>query len=351
MALFEQLCIRGVRLRNRIVLSPMCMYSCPDRDGMANDWHLVHLGARATGGAALVFTEATAVEPRGRISVVDLGLWEDRQTEPLARVVRFITERGSVAGIQLAHAGRKAGIVLPMVDQRPGDRWETVAPSPIPFGNYPPPVPLDEAGIRSVITAFAAAARRAVTAGFTVIEVHAAHGYLLHEFLSPLSNHREDAYGGSFQGRIRFLLEVVDAVRAAIPEDLALFVRISATGWAEGGWDLEQSVELARALGRHGADVIDASSGGLVTGVTVPEGPGYQVPFAERIRRATGISTMAVGLITEANQAETIVRTGQADLVALGRAMLRDPNWPLRSARELRADLQPPRQYGRAWQP
>lgn len=351
MHLFSPLPLRSVTLRNRIAVSPMCQYSAVD--GRANDWHLVHLGARAVGGAALVLFEATAVEARGRISGADLGLWEDGQIDPLARVVRFVEAHGAVAALQLAHAGRKASVRAPWdggaaVPASEGG-WTPVAPSAIPFAEgYPTPLALDAEGLREVVGAFAAAARRAVAAGFRALEVHAAHGYLLHEFLSPLSNRREDAYGGSFENRTRLLREVVGAVRAEWPDALPLLVRISATDWAPGGWDADQSVELARALAPLGADLVDVSSGGLVASAQVPAGPGYQAPFAERIRREAGVRTGAVGLITSPEQADHVIRSGQADLVLLARELLRDPHFPLRAARALGHEGPWPRQYLRA---
>jgi 2,4-dienoyl-CoA reductase-like NADH-dependent reductase (Old Yellow Enzyme family) len=333
--LFEPLRLRGVVLRNRIVVSPMCQYSA--RDGLPDDWHLVHLGSRAVGGAALVFTEATAVEARGRISPGDTGLWNDAQAEAWERIVRFVAAQGAVPGVQLAHAGRKAGVARPWEGGRPlGPQeggWQPVGPTDEPFApGYPVPHPLSPEEIAEVVRAFAAAAERARRAGFRVVEIHAAHGYLLHEFLSPLVNKRTDAYG---QDRRRFLREVVDAVRAVWPEELPLFVRLSATDWVAGGIDAEDTVETARMLRAHGVDVVDCSSGGAVPGVAVPEAPGYQVPFAARVRQEAGIASAAVGRITEPEQAETILASGQADLVVLARAMLRDPYWPLRAAQAL----------------
>lgn len=336
--LFESITLRGVVLPNRIAVSPMCQYS--SEKGFANDWHIVHLGSRAVGGAGLVLTEATAVLPEGRISPQDLGIWSDDHIEPLARLVRFIHEQGSVAGMQLAHAGRKASTYRPWdgrgaVPEADGG-WPVVAPSALAFADhYPTPSALTEAGIRVVVTAFAKAAHRACEAGFRVVEIHAAHGYLLHQFLSPFSNQRRDRYGGSFDNRTRLLREVSEAVRAVWPERCPLLVRISATDWAEGGWDIDQSVELARQLRPLGVDLIDCSSGGNLPHVKIPVGPGYQTSFAERIRREAGILTGAIGLITSPAQADHVIRTGQADLVLLAREMLRDPYWPLRAAREL----------------
>ncbi|MGZ3461383.1 MAG: NADH:flavin oxidoreductase/NADH oxidase, partial [Archangium sp.] len=293
--LFTPLQLRGVTLKNRIAVSPMCQYS--SEDGFANDWHLVHLGARAVGGAGLVITEATAVEAIGRISPQDLGIWKDEHIAPLARIVRFIHEQGAVAGTQLAHAGRKAGTKRPWDGGGPiapdaKDGWKPIGPSPIPFDpEHTVPEPLDDAGIQRVIRSFAEATERARAAGFRLIELHAAHGYLLHEFLSPLSNHRKDRYGGSFDNRVRLTREVTQAVRKRWPDELPLFVRLSATDWAEGGWTLEDSVALAKLLKQDGADLIDCSSGALVPGVKIPAGPGYQTPFAERIRKESGIAT------------------------------------------------------------
>jgi len=351
MALFDPFDQRGLRLANRIVVSPMCQYS--SLDGFANDWHFVHLGSRAVGGAALVMTEATAVTPEGRISPEDLGIWDDAHVEGLGRCAGFIRDRGALAGMQLAHAGRKASTASPW---QGGGRvlpsaggWEPVAPSAVPFKpDDPPPLALDKAGIEAVVRAFADAARRALAAGFQVIELHAAHGYLLHEFLSPLSNRRGDEYGGSFENRIRLVQEVTRAVRAVWPADLPLWMRISATDWAAGGWDIEQSVELARRLAPLGVDLVDCSSGGLVPGVKVPTGPGYQVEFADRVRREAGVPTGAVGLITSPEQANEIVASGRADVVLMARQLLRDPYWPLRAAKALGASVSWPVQYLRA---
>ncbi len=351
--LFEPLTIRGVTLRNRIAVSPMCQYSCTD--GLANDWHFVHLGSRAVGGAAIVFCEATAVTPEARISPEDLGIWSDRHAEALARIVRFIHEQGSLAGIQLAHAGRKASTYGPWATQHgeiPESEggWRNVAaPSAIRFQeDYPMPRELTLEGIRGVTKAFAAAAQRARGAGFDVIEIHAAHGYLIHEFLSPLSNQRRDEYGSSFENRTRLAREVANAVRAEWPESQPLFMRISATDWKEGGWDVEQSVELARAVKTLGVELMDCSSGGVVPGVKIPVGAGYQTRFAERIRREAGILTGTVGMITEPVQADHIIRSGQAEIVLLAREMLRNPYWPLRAAGERGQDASWPAQYLRA---
>jgi 2,4-dienoyl-CoA reductase-like NADH-dependent reductase (Old Yellow Enzyme family) len=351
-SLFEPLTLRGVTLRNRIGVSPMCQYS--SMDGFANDWHLVHLGSRAVGGAALVIAEATAVTPEGRISPHDLGLWRDEQVEMLTRITRFIREQGAVAGVQLAHAGRKASTAVPWRGGAPlspaEEGWSPlVAPSAVPFGSRSQvPVALDTHGIRRLVAAFRDAARRALDAGFQVIELHGAHGYLLHEFLSPLSNHRTDEYGGSFENRVRFVLEVTDAVRTAWPDSLPLFVRLSSTDWVEEGWDVEQSAELARMLGARGVDLIDCSSGGIMPGVRIPVGPGYQVSLAERIRAVSGVPTAAVGLITSAQQADAVLRAGSADMVLLARKLLRDPYWPLHAARELEVPVEWPVQYQRA---
>jgi len=350
--LFDPLSIRDVTLPNRIVVSPMCEYS--STNGFANDWHLVHLGSRAVGGAGLVMTEAAAVTPEGRISPHDLGLWSDDHVELLSRIARFIHSQGSVAGIQLAHAGRKAGTYRPWdgdgaVPEGSGGWTNVVAPSAIPFAdNYPMPQALTLEGIRSVVGAFAAAARRAREAGFRVIEIHAAHGYLISEFLSPLANHRKDEYGGSLENRMRLLLEVVRAVRGTWPENAPLFVRISATDWEESGWTLDDSVALARRLKDSGVDLIDCSSGGNVPPARIPVGPGYQTPFAERIRREARILTGAVGMITAPAQADHIIRTGQADVAILAREFLRDPYWPLRAARDLGYPVPWPVQYVRS---
>jgi 2,4-dienoyl-CoA reductase-like NADH-dependent reductase (Old Yellow Enzyme family) len=350
--LFDPLSIRGLTFGNRVFVSPMCEYS--STDGYANDWHFVHLGSRAVGGAGLVLTEATAVLPEARISPQDLGLWKDDHIEALARIARFVHEQGSIAGMQLAHAGRKASTHRPWeghgtVPEHAGGWKEIGAPSAIPFADgYPVPQALTVAGIQDVVTAFGAAARRACDAGFRVLEIHAAHGYLLHEFLSPLSNHRQDEYGGSFENRSRLLREIVSAVRGTWPERAPLFVRISATDWVEGGWDIEQSIDLARVLKGMGVDLVDCSSGGTAPHAKIPVGPGYQTPFAERIRKEAGIMTGAVGLITSSVQAEQIVRNGQADAVLIARELLRDPYWPLRAARELGQAVSWPVQYLRA---
>jgi len=335
--LFDTLAIRDLNFANRVFVSPMCQYS--SQDGYATDWHLVHLGSRAVGGAGLVFTEATAVLPEGRISPQDLGIWDDGHIETLTRIVRFIHEQGSIAGMQLAHAGRKATTRRPWetpgtAPENEGGWKKVVAPSALRFAdNYPMPQALTLDGIQEVVAGFAAAARRACQAGFRVVEIHAAHGYLIHEFLSPLSNKREDNYGGSFENRTRLCREIVAAVRSAWPKELPLFVRISATDWIDGGWDIEQSVKLAGQLKQMGVDLIDCSSGGNVPHAKIPVGPGYQTTFAERIRREAEIMTGAVGMITSPVQAEHIIRTGQADAVIIAREFLRDPYWPLRAAR------------------
>lgn len=352
--LFQPYTLRGVTLRNRVGVSPMCMYSAVD--GLPSAWHLPHLGSRAVGGAGLVIAEATAVEERGRITPGCTGIWNDAQVKAWAPVAAFIRSQGAVAGIQLAHAGRKASAALPwnggahLADEEGG--WPIVAPSAVAFGGALGKVPaaLGLDGIAQVRRAFVDAALRAREAGFQWIELHAAHGYLLHQFLSPLSNHRTDAYGGSFDGRVRLALETAAAVRAVWPGDLPLAVRLSCTDWEPGGWDLEQSVELARRLKGLGVDLIDCSSGGATPTAKIPVGPGYQVPFAEAIRAQAGVATAAVGLITEPDQAEEILERGRADLVFLARAMLRDPYWPVHAAKALGVPeaCKLPRQYGRA---
>lgn len=351
--LFDPFTLRGVTLRNRIGVSPMCQYSADG--GIANDWHLVHLGARAVGGAGLVIVEATAVEARGRISPHDLGLWSDAHVEPLARVARFMAAHGAVPAVQLAHAGRKASSKRPWdgaggVSDADGG-WEPVGPSALIFRDdyrHPRALGLDEIG--DVRRAFRDAAARALAAGFEWVEIHAAHGYLLHSFLSPLSNRRGDAYGGPFENRVRLLLEVARDVRAVWPESKPLAVRLSCTDWVDGGWTLEDTVAAARLLRAEGVDVIDCSSGGTSPTAKVPAGPGYQVPFAEAVRRGAGVATAAVGLITQPTHAEEIVRNGRADLVLLGREVLRDPYWPIHAAQALRHDVKPlvPVQYDRA---
>lgn len=349
--LFTPISFRDVTLRNRIMVSPMCQYSC--QDGLATDWHLVHLGARAVGGAGCVMAEASAVEARGRISARDLGLWDDAHIPGLRRITEFVGAQGAVPGIQLAHAGRKASVRVPWEGDGPlaaaEGAWQVVGPSPVPFASaYPVPHALTEQEIAGVIDAFAAAARRALAAGFSVVELHFAHGYLVHEFLSPLSNTRTDRFGGSFENRTRLAREITRAVRAAWPDRFPLFARISTTDWTEAGWDVQQSVELARGLKADGVDLVDCSSAGNVHGAKIPAGPGFQTPNAEKIRREAGIPTAAVGLITSAAQADHILRTGQADLVVMARQLLRDPYWPLRAAAELRAEAAWPNQYLRA---
>jgi 2,4-dienoyl-CoA reductase-like NADH-dependent reductase (Old Yellow Enzyme family) len=350
--LFEKMSLRDVEFRNRIWVSPMCQYSSDD--GMATDWHLVHLGSRAVGGAGLVVVEATAVSPEGRISPADSGIWSSAHTEAFRPITAFVKGHGAVAGIQIAHAGRKASTAPPWeggkaVDEANGG-WKPVAPSAIRFvDGYPMPREATRADIAKVVDDFVAATGRAVEAGFEVVEVHAAHGYLLHEFLSPLSNRREDEYGGSLENRMRLPLEVVDAVRAALPPHLPLFVRISATDWADGGWDLEQSITFSRELRARSVDLVDVSSGGAVPAAKIPVAPGYQVGFAAEIRRRAEIATAAVGLITEPGQAEAILERGEADAVFLARQFLRDPYFVFHAARELGVEIDyVPKQYGRA---
>ncbi len=351
-ALFTPFPLRSVTLRNRVGVSPMCQYS--STDGFANAWHLVHLGGFATGGAGLVISEAAAVLPEGRISPHDLGIWRDEHVPMLREITTFVRAQGAAIAVQLAHAGRKASTKRPWegsgtVPPADGGWTNVMAPSALRFSDtYPEPVALDLDGITRVIEAFRDAARRSFDAGFQVIELHAAHGYLLHEFLSPLSNRRTDAYGGPFENRVRLLREVTAAVRSVWPDELPLLVRISATDWAEGGWTAEDSVRLARLLLPLGVDLIDCSSGGLVTHQQIPVGPSYQVPLAEQVRREAGIATAAVGMITEPQQAEAIVASGQADLVLMARELLRHPHWPLSAAHALGADVAWPRQYERA---
>lgn len=350
--LFAPLTLRSLALPNRIAVSPMCMYASVE--GFATDFHLVHLGSFALGGAGLVITEATAVSPEGRISPDDLGIWDDAHIEDLSRITRFIRQQGGFAGIQLAHAGRKASTAAPgkgagEVAPAAGG-WQTVAPSALRFSDtYPLPEALDAGGIRKVIADYTAAARRALAAGFDVAEVHAAHGYLLHQFLSPVANQRSDEYGGSFDNRIRLTLEVTQAVRDLWPAHLPVFVRLSATDWAEsGGWTPDETVELSRRLRALGVDLIDISTGGMVATASMPIGPGYQTSFAARVRNEAGIASSAVGLITSAQQADHIIRTGQADMVMLARELLRDPHWPLRAAQALGHATAWPRQYLRS---
>ena len=349
--LFTPLDLRSVRLRHRIAMSPMCQYSA--RDGFADDWHLVHLGSRAAGGAGLVIVEATAVEPIGRISPGDLGIWSDAHAEPLARIARFVRSQGAVPGIQLAHAGRKASCRVPWEGgarlRNHEGGWDVVAPSPIPFNEGDPaPIELDTSGMERVVEAFEAAARRALKAGFEVIEIHSAHGYLLHEFLSPLSNQRQDQYGGSLENRMRFVIHVADRVRKIVPDALPLLVRISATDWAPDGWDVDDSVVLAQSLKEVGVDLVDVSSGGTIPRARIPLESGYQVPFARRIRDETGVMTGAVGLIGTPQQADEIITAGDADLVFLGRELLRDPYWPVRAQHTLEEEPTWPIPYGYA---
>jgi len=349
--LFSPIKIKNVQLKNRIVVSPMCEYSSVD--GFSNNWHLVHLGSRAVGGAGLIITEATAVSPEGRISIVDLGIWKDEHKEKLKEIVDFIHKNDSVAGVQLAHAGRKASFDIPWENpaqvSKENGGWDTVAPSAIQFNPKDKmPIALDKAGIEKVKADFKAATKRALEVGFKVVEVHAAHGYLLHQFLSPLSNQRTDEYGGSFENRIRLVLEVVAAVQEVWPAENPLFVRISATDWVDGGWNETESVQLAEILKEKGVDVIDTSTGGLAREQQIPVAPNYQVKFAQQIKQQTGIITGAVGLITEAEQAERILQSGQADLIFLARELLRNPYFPLHAAKQLGDDIKWPVQYERA---
>jgi 2,4-dienoyl-CoA reductase-like NADH-dependent reductase (Old Yellow Enzyme family) len=351
--LFEPFQLRGVTFRNRIGVSPMCQYS--STDGFADEWHLVHLGSRAVGGAALVMAEATAIEARGRISPQDLGLWKDDHIEPLARVTRFVRAQGAVPGLQLAHAGRKASVARPWDGDGPVGApagWTPiVAPSPVPFDDgYQTPIALAEPEIAALVVAFGAAARRALAAGFEALEIHGAHGYLIHEFLSPIANRRDDRWGGSFENRVRFPIEIVRAVRRVIPDAMPLLMRLSTTDWlGADGWTVDDAIALAGRLKSEGVDLIDCSSGGIAPRVRVDAGPGYQVANAARIRAEAEVPTAAIGLITSAAQAEQTLRTGQADMVFLARELLRDPYWPLRAARELGAKGHAPVQYGRAW--
>jgi 2,4-dienoyl-CoA reductase-like NADH-dependent reductase (Old Yellow Enzyme family) len=344
--------VRGVEFKNRIVVSPMCEYSA--KDGHPTNWHMVHLGSRAVGGAGLVFTEASSVSAIGRISPEDTGMYLDSHMDTWRPIVEFIHDQGSVAGMQLAHAGRKASTAAPWLGGAPiavnDGGWMPVGPSAIPFDKgYTVPKELSVSEIDQVVEDFAAAARRALRAGFQVVEIHSAHGYLLHEFLSPLCNQRKDEYGGTFENRTRLLIRVAQTLRNIWPQEKPLFVRISATDWAEGGWGIDQSVELARRLKGVGVDLVDVSSGGAVPGAVIPFGPGYQVGFAARIRNEAGIATGSVGMITNPAQADTILATGQADMVLLAREMLRDPYWALRAAQALGVKVKPPVQYLRAW--
>ncbi len=349
--IFRPVTFRSVMARNRIMVSPMCQYSATD--GVPNDWHFQHLACRAVGGAGIVFTEVVHVEPRGRITPHCLGLWNDEQRDAFARITRFIKAQGAVAGMQIGHAGRKGSTARPWDGGKPLAReqggWQPIAPSPIPFNEgYPVPAEMDAAAIARTVEMFAASARRAREAGFDVVEIHAAHGYLIHEFLSPLSNRRSDRYGGSFQNRIRFLLETVEAVRSEWPEEKPIFVRISSTDWIEGGWDLEASVGLAQILKAGGkVDLMDCSSGGLSPQQKIPTHPGYQVPFAAAIRSRAGIATGAIGLISSAEMAEGIIGNGQADIIIMARAFLNDPYWPLHAAKALKAKIPWPPQYER----
>jgi 2,4-dienoyl-CoA reductase-like NADH-dependent reductase (Old Yellow Enzyme family) len=349
--LYSPLRLRELEFKNRIFVSPMCQYSAVD--GMPTDWHLVHLGSRAVGGAALVMTEATAVSPEGRITPFDTGIWSREQAAEFRKIAGFLRQHGAVAGLQVAHAGRKASTDVPWRGGKPLDTgsggWQPIAPSPVPFAEgYAVPREMTEADMERVRAAFAASARLGREAGFEVVEVHMAHGYLLHEFLSPLTNRRTDAFGGSLENRLRFPVSVARAVRAEWPERLPVFVRVSATDWVEGGWDLPQTVALARELKSLGIDMVDCSSGGTVPYAVVPAGPGFQTPFAAAVRREVGIATGAVGLITEPEQADRIVSTGMADAILIGREFLRDPYWPLHAARSLGVDVPWPSQYERA---
>ncbi|MBN8861897.1 MAG: NADH:flavin oxidoreductase/NADH oxidase [Sphingobacteriales bacterium] len=349
--LFSPLTIKGITLKNRIVVSPMCQYS--SADGFATDWHLVHLGSRAVGGASLIILEATGVSPEARISPQDLGIWKEEHIGKLKQITGFLKEQGAVAGIQLAHAGRKASTKAPWlgrdkVSPEEGG-WQTVAPSAVAYSpGYPQPIELDETGIRKVISDFSSAAERALRAGFEVIEIHASHGYLIHQFLSPLTNLRTDAWGGSFDNRARLLLEVIDAVKKVLPEQLPLFVRIPGSDWADGGWNPDDAVALAKLLKEKEVDVLDVTSGGLVSQQKITAGPAYQLPFASRVKKETGILTSTVGMITNAVQAESILVNGDADLIMMARELLRDPYFPFKAAHELKATIDWPKQYERA---
>ncbi|WP_234554209.1 NADH:flavin oxidoreductase/NADH oxidase [Thermus caliditerrae] len=346
--LFSPLGLRNVRLKNRLVLSPMCQYSATEK-GEVTDWHLLHYPTRALGGVGLVLVEATAVEPLGRISPHDLGIWSEAHLPGLRELARRIREAGAAPGIQLAHAGRKAGTARPWEGGKPLG-WRVVGPSPIPFNaGYPVPEPLDEAGMERILEAFVEGAKRALEAGFQVIELHMAHGYLLSSFLSPLSNQRTDAYGGSLENRMRFPLQVAQAVREVVPPELPLLVRVSATDWGEGGWGLEDTLAFAEKLKALGVDLLDCSSGGVVPGVKVPVAPGFQVPFADAVRKRVGMRTGAVGLLTTPEQMETLLQAGSADLILLGRVLLRDPYFPLRAAKALGVAPEMPPQYQRAF--
>jgi 2,4-dienoyl-CoA reductase-like NADH-dependent reductase (Old Yellow Enzyme family) len=348
--LFSPLKIRGIELKNRIAVSPMCQYS--SEDGMPTDWHLVHLGSRAVGGAALVIQEATAVSPEGRISPEDAGIWNDQQADAYKRTTSFITSYNSIPAIQLAHAGRKGSTYSPWKGKgevkKENGGWQTYSPSPIHFSNeYPTPKEMDESDIDKVINDFCSAAKRSIAAGYKLIELHMAHGYLVHEFLSPLSNSRKDKYGGSLENRCRFAIRIAKCVRDIIPENYPLFARISASDWIEGGWNIEDSVQLSIQLKRAGVDLIDCSSGGNAP-IVIPTGPGYQIPFSEKIKNEAAILTGGIGFITSPEQADHIIRTGQADIVLLAREILRNPYWPLHAAKALNADVDWPVQYTRA---
>ncbi|CAL9370939.1 NADPH dehydrogenase [Streptomyces sp. enrichment culture] len=356
-ALFEPFTLRDVTIPNRVWMPPMCQYSAAPEGpaaGAPTDWHFAHYAARATGGTGLIIVEATAVSPEGRISPYDLGIWNDTQVEAFRRITRFLTEQGTVPAVQLAHAGRKASTDRPWKGGKPvgpeAHGWSSVAPSPIPFdAEHPAPAELTVAQIRDIVGQFAAAARRALAAGFEIAEIHGAHGYLINEFLSPHSNHRTDAYGGSYENRTRFALEVVDAVREVWPDDKPLFFRISATDWLdEAGWTPDDTVRFAAELRAHGVDLLDVSTGGNASGVRIPTGPGYQVPFAARVKNETDLAVAAVGLITEVEQAEKILSNGEADAVLLGRELLRNPSWARHAARELGAEVRVPDQYHRS---
>ena len=343
--------IRDLEFKNRIIVSPMCQYSATD--GLPNDWHFVHLGSRAVGGAAAVFTEAAAISPEGRISPADLGMWNDEQVNAFKKIAGFIESQGAIPGIQLAHAGRKASTKIPWIGEGTvpisEGGWEVIAPSAVKFSAaYPQPKEMTIADMKTVLRQWREAARRSLEAGFQAVEIHMAHGYLLHQFLSPLSNHRKDEYGGELNGRMRFPLDAATAVREAWPSRLPVFVRISVTDWVEGGWDLPQSIELAKKLKEAGVDLIDCSSGGVAPGAKIPAAPGYQVTFAEEIRKQAGIMTGAIGLITDAAQAESILISGQADVVIMAREFLRDPYFPLHAAKMLGDDPPYPNQYLRA---
>ena len=351
--LFSPIEIRGVTLKNRLIVSPMCQYSSVD--GFANDWHFVHLGSRAVGGAAAIIAEATAVSAEGRISPQDLGIWKDGQIESLFRITSFLKQQGCIPGIQLSHAGRKASTLAPWVGRGKvgveDGGWQPVAPSAIAYStHYHTPVALDKSGIQKIVSDFSAAARRAVKAGFQIIELHAAHGYLLHQFLSPLTNNRDDEYGGSFENRMRLLMEIIAQIKTHLPYEALLFVRVPGTDWAENGWTADDTVALAKTLKTLGVDVADVTTGGLVGHQQIPVGPAYQLPFATKVKRETGILTSTVGMITNASQAETILVNGDADLIMMAREFLRDPYFPLRAAAELKDDIKWPDQYERAKQ-